>query len=385
MNSRPRVFLIDLYFQGHHDHYIKDLLAGFEGINIEYRLAAPPQLLEQLDIDKKNAIPIDGNEALLKLSGIKRQIKAYQEFAYLLERSKEWQPTHIHFLYGDWHTVAIALAWKMIQPKSKPIITIHSSMSLGLGKNVEFISRIRRMPHRIGFNWLIKRAGARAVVHHKIIADDISVIADKKFIGIVPYPVNQSICKMRGIQTTIKSQFGIPETSKLILCFGETRYGKGADLAVNALSKLPSNFQLLIAGAQKYFTTRDLSLIAEKCGVKDRVHFIPRYLTNEQTTAVFQSSDILLLPYRKEFSGQSGPLTMAASIGKPIACADLPVLSSMIIDFQLGKVFLAENVESMAEACKSLETWQENRVNTQKFIEYHSPNHFAQEVYKNYL
>src|SRR4030067_133239 len=101
--NRPRVILIDLYSIGHHSPYIQDLITGFNGLNIDYLVAAPPQLLDQLGINEKNTIPIDWDNNVSKLSGIKRQIKSSKIFIKLIKQTVDWQPTHIHFLFTDWH------------------------------------------------------------------------------------------------------------------------------------------------------------------------------------------------------------------------------------------------------------------------------------------
>ena len=68
---------------------------------------------------------------------------------------------------------------------------------------------------------------------------------------------------------------------------------------------------------------------------------------------MFCAADAALLPYRPVFSGQSGPLVIAGSLGIPVIAANVPVLAETVTRFALGRTFLAGSVGALAQALKA--------------------------------
>lgn len=68
---------------------------------------------------------------------------------------------------------------------------------------------------------------------------------------------------------------------------------------------------------------------------------------------MFCAADAALLPYRPFFSGQSGPLVIAGSLGIPVIAANVPVLAETVTRFRLGRTFRAGSVGALAQALKA--------------------------------
>lgn len=60
-----------------------------------------------------------------------------------------------------------------------------------------------------------------------------------------------------------RKSIGLESKSILQLCFGGTRYDKGADIAVNALGHLDDKYHLLVAGKEECSTFKSLNQIAK--------------------------------------------------------------------------------------------------------------------------
>ena len=66
---------------------------------------------------------------------------------------------------------------------------------------------------------------------------------------------------------------------------------------------------MLITGPESSFSKADLIEMIEKYDIAHKVLLDIRYIPNDQVDFYFNLCDIVVLPYRKSFLGQSGPLT----------------------------------------------------------------------------
>lgn len=382
--AKPRIVLIDFYTTGHHIHYFRDLLDGFQGLAMDYLIVAHPHFISSLP-DSIPKMTISA-EHIQRSTSLKRHWQAFLIYLRILYQIRKWHPTHIHFLFSDWHMPAIAMAWMLAHPKARPVLTVHWDDGVGMRPGQNIRKRILGSPKRFALLYLIRYAKAQVLVHHSVIAESLhSFGIGKEKISIIPYPVRP----IKVLDEENKQQFrekkSVMGDNKLLLCFGATRFDKGADLAIQALKKLPDNYHLLIVGKPQYFQEQDLRQLAKEYKVENRLHLILRYIPDEEIPSIFNASDYIFLPYRKQFFGQSGPLTMAASIGKPIVSANLPILAATIHEFGLGLVFEPESVKDMVNALLRADQWQINSDNTKRFVVYHSPVNFSQLIYQNYL
>jgi len=135
-----------------------------------------------------------------------------------------------------------------------------------------------------------------------------------------------------------------------LLVFGGTRYDKGADLAVRMLSYLPPTYHLLFAGRDTFFSQNYLKNLAIQSGVIERLHFDSRFIPEDEVPVYFCGCDIVLLPYRRIFPGQSGPLTIALSVGTKVVAPNLPIMVETISKYSLGWLYPVENEELMAKS-----------------------------------
>jgi len=67
---------------------------------------------------------------------------------------------------------------------------------------------------------------------------------------------------------------------------------------------------------------------------------------------MYGSADVLILPYRKIFSGQSGPLTLAAKYGLPVIGTNVGEIGSTIEENDLGIVIEPEDPQMLAQAIR---------------------------------
>jgi glycosyltransferase involved in cell wall biosynthesis len=118
---------------------------------------------------------------------------------------------------------------------------------------------------------------------------------------------------------------------------------------------LPTRYHLLFAGKDTYFSRAFLTGLASKLALNDRIHFDNRFIPEKDVPAYFYGCDIVLIPYRKTFSGQSGPLTIAATLGVKIVAPDLTAFEETLSKYDLGCLYPVENLALMADAVEKVE------------------------------
>jgi len=103
-----------------------------------------------------------------------------------------------------------------------------------------------------------------------------------------------------------------PARTPVVLCFGVMRPYKGLDVLVEAWHGI-EDAELWIVGHPR-MPIRDLVT-----GAPAGVRFVPRYLPDEQVSALFRRADLAVLPYR--VADQSGVLSTALAFGLPVVAS----------------------------------------------------------------
>jgi len=140
----------------------------------------------------------------------------------------------------------------------------------------------------------------------------------------------------------LREHFNISKDRKIFLFFGAISKRKGADVLLEALRQLTpevakqsafvfcgepepaykADFQRSVAEA------RDLGAV--------ELHVDSTFVSNERMMALFEQSDVVLMPYtRPEYS--SGILALAAKAGKPVLGPETGLLGRLIQENSLGE------------------------------------------------
>jgi glycosyltransferase involved in cell wall biosynthesis/polysaccharide pyruvyl transferase WcaK-like protein len=100
------------------------------------------------------------------------------------------------------------------------------------------------------------------------------------------------------------------------------------------------------------------------------------YVSDDEILRTYNSCDIVLLPYAKDFSGSSGVFAHAMAFGKPVIGTDHGCVGWRIKQFGVGLSYPSNDVDSMMSAVRSVlgwpaATWDEYR---QRCRAYHARN-----------
>jgi beta-1,4-mannosyltransferase len=140
---------------------------------------------------------------------------------------------------------------------------------------------------------------------------------------------------------------GLDPQKRTLLCFGIARPYKGYELAIEALRRLPANYQLLIAGGVLDPAYGDVLRAA--AGAEPRVRLVLRELNEQEAANYLHACDCVLLPYRR-ITG-SGVLLSAFSMARGVVASDLPCFrASLAGDPDAGVLFRSGDAADLAAA-----------------------------------
>lgn len=343
-----KVLVADVDDSGHHISYLRALLSS-KSKDWSFSICAPEKLMASFVGHPFDYISIFDNIKNLDKS-VFGEFKKFSLILKMLIFAKKKRINIFHLLYLDRYIFALYFATFLI--KTQGLATLHWAYMLPHFSK----SPYRRFKSAIERKMLstLSRRGWTIVVHSRLIKSMLE--NDIKGINVeyVPYPVEK--CPMVNKQEAkefVNKIIGTNHNGKVFLLFGDTRYDKGVDIAIKALATSGVNATLLIAGKSSFFSKEDLLDLALRLGVQSQIVLYMKYIPDDEIPYLFNGSDAVLIPYRSHFSGQSGPLTIAASYGIPVFSSDPLVLKEMMELYQLGYVFKADCAESLANLLKS--------------------------------
>ncbi len=161
----------------------------------------------------------------------------------------------------------------------------------------------------------------------------------------------------------MRMELGVPETSRVLLSFGQVRDGKQLDLVLRALASLEEEIILVVAGkadSRSQKPVRYYRKLAAELGIADRCIWCDRYIEEEEVADFFLAADYVLLTYSTKFVSASGVLNIAVHYERPVlASAGNGPLKKAVRDYALGEWAEPENPDSLAEGLRRL--FVENR------------------------
>lgn len=142
----------------------------------------------------------------------------------------------------------------------------------------------------------------------------------------------------------------------VISCIGGTRYDKGIDILCKAFkyidNKVKNNILFNIAGCESDIKFHFIEECASRYHIK--VNLVNKYLTNEEYAQHIMVSDVILLPYRRMFTGNSGPMTDGIYKDKFILGPNHGTIACLINKYDLGCTFETENEIDLANKISQL-------------------------------
>lgn len=132
-------------------------------------------------------------------------------------------------------------------------------------------------------------------------------------------------------------------SDKMVLAVGQFIYRKGFDILLKAVSKIPSDVDVVIIGGM---ITEEYSLLVHELNLKN-VHFISE-ISKKKLNDYYKAADIFVLPTREDIWGLV--INEAMAKGLPVITTDQCVAGlELIANSQNGYIIQSENEAQLAE------------------------------------
>lgn len=142
----------------------------------------------------------------------------------------------------------------------------------------------------------------------------------------------------------------------IITCLGGTRSDKGLDILIDAFKyikeDIKNKIKFNIVGIEQDIKYKDILQVSNKYNIK--ITTKNKFLTDEEYEKEIIESDVILLPYKKIFTGNSGPMTDGVFANKFILGPNEGNLGFLIDKYDLGLTFKQENPEDLADKISKL-------------------------------
>ncbi|MGB9771516.1 MAG: glycosyltransferase [Candidatus Kapaibacteriota bacterium] len=185
------------------------------------------------------------------------------------------------------------------------------------------------------------------VMSNTVQMDLLNLKPDANFINTL-HPLydhfGEKIQKERALQL-----LGLPSDKKILLFFGFIREYKGLDLLLEAMTLLPEDFFLVVAG-EPYTSFDKYEQQIAKLNLKHRVKLFVRYIADNEVPTFFSSADVCVLPYKT--ATQSGIVGIAYHFNIPVIATRTGGLHEMIEPYGAGLIIDKPEPELIAKVIK---------------------------------
>jgi len=170
------------------------------------------------------------------------------------------------------------------------------------------------------------------------------------FNGIVEcLPVGTSTTTEIVSKKEARRHLSIPLDRPVFLAFGAYHSGKDLQTIFHALKDLPGVY-FVHAGSQAFGLGVDLEEVARGYIEANRMSIRNYYVPESEKPYYFLAADAVILSYTRQFLSTSSLLWEASRFGIPVIASDNGQLKELMVAFQPGLLFSAQDPDSLREA-----------------------------------
>lgn len=313
-----KILLVGLSSGGHRKQYL-DYIAGAVAHQGEAVLLCPEDCVNDFQIAYKKTMKTRFAE--------KRTFKRYLQMLIQIQKTAvEEKVDIIHFLEADEIYRYFGFGLHLLS-KFRVVMTFHH-LYTDNWRNLAIKSIMNKVDC--------------SVVHTKVLAKYYASSVKRSLVEHIEYPAFDYDKLKEILPLTAKKEYSLPLDKKVVGLLGGTLRYKGYHFLLDHLRDLEKDgYHFFFAGIEYDYTQSQIKEALEKNDIEGTV--ILRKLTSYEFRCAVQASDIILLPYGKEFNGASGPLAEGTSVGKIIIGSDHGSLGSLIQENHIGYTFESEN------------------------------------------
>lgn len=333
------ILLYDGLYTGHHNSYAKGLVLNTEDSQLvinknkeEMFKDIPDHKIKILNCKDPKSFKVESFGWLVN-------------FLFLMKLNK-FHAQPIHFLYADKIVVLIYL-YSIFIPKY--FMTIHWANAVcEIKKDNKLLKTIYRKLKFFAFNQVSKKS-LGTMVHGLSTFEKLSIKYPLSYIKEIPYGID-------GKKKKVNSDFFNKHYKKKILFFGGIRRDKGIERLAEITSK-HKDLHFVIAGKPIDYSEEEIRLMFTN---KENVTFLLEFIKDSEIENLFNDSDLLILPYEYYFSGQSGPLTLAAKYNIPVIATNVGDMGLDVQRFNLGIAVPDNTVGNLSNAIQEFYKMKNN-------------------------
>lgn len=254
-----------------------------------------------------------------------------------------------------------------------------------MNKNRIVIGTLHKEPNNFFKKILLKNFSkkiSKIIVHSEFIKNKLNEIGIYN-VEVIEYPSFYNYSKLKKENLREQEKIG----KKIVIsCLGGTRFDKGLDILLKAFEYIEEDIKnkilLNIIGKEEYFKKDYINQMAKKnkINIRDKYGFV----TDEEFIKNVLITDIMVMPYRKIFGGNSGPMTEAIVNKIPSLVPSGTNIGNLVEKYDLGDIFESENPKDLAKVLSRMvkekkeyfSTTYNEKLTLEKFIKRH------EEIYK---
>ena len=238
----------------------------------------------------------------------------------------------------------------------------YSRMGIKVAISVHDIKRQKEILNRRWEDAQLKavyRFADALFVHSNFQAAELESFAnvDRNKIHVVPHGPYPHGDPVNSDRMTLRKKYDIPVGKRVALFFGQMRDEKNLDGLLEAIKK--GSFQdlhLVVAGkgGGKHRGGAYYHQLATRLGIEKNTTFLNRFIQDEEVTELFSLSDWVALPYKNDFTSQSGVLNIAAHYEVPVLVSSSPVLKETVTVCDIGIACEGDTDEALVDGIKKM-------------------------------
>lgn len=202
------------------------------------------------------------------------------------------------------------------------------------------------------------------------VAEELKELAGARKIYRSELPIYDCYSSEKNINPSeFRNELGFNSNNLVLLFFGYIRKYKGLDILIKAfptIKKSSPDAKLLIVG-EFYDNPTEYEELINSLGIKEDVKMINQFVPNEEVEKYYNSSDLVMLPYRS--ATQSGILNVAYGFLKPVIVTDVGGLSEFVIEGKTGLIVAPESEQALSDGVDKFKKLQ-NEVNFTEEIKF---------------
>ena len=284
-------------------------------------------------------------------------LQKYNPISWLItwQKIKKTDPDIIHIQYtpticGPFFPLFLIFL-RLVRAKPKLIITAHEKPT-GYLHHLNFITKKMFMLYEKKIFKFCDKIIVHTLDHKQELLNRYNIRLNK--IAIIPHPVMEPHTSDQITIENVAKKCEL-DSKEIITYFGFIRPHKGIDYLIKAFSSVleVSNDDkkiLLIAGSTPKIWSEyliKLKKLVKRDGIEEYVIFTD-YVSNEEMSAIFSGSKIIVLPYL--LATQSGVLHQAIAYGKPVITTDVGGVGETVKKYNIGCVVPPRDSRAIADA-----------------------------------